>query len=541
MALRTLNENYSLAWLEMSTITLFTLMGSLFTLLSFIKNHTERSRFRLETVCDSINTASEQIANTPYILLQTSLAAVVTAKENIHRNLSTAILVINNVIVWLIRMYKSTYRCLLELAVRSVLSLVTQIAGPVQTVAQGVTSILNLGNNGGDSSTATLNWTGSLTGLQRKIDDWFKNDDDLIRGWIDTPFHALQTQLNHTFSSWQPPNTTGVTTIQQQNGVAAHSLQLIPCQPQPLLNALNNAESQLIQLIQIFIGVLFAIFLICVLVNLLFIRFRHDRVTQARRLFLLRHHYNSCNTNNSADGDLNNHSRTCRFENDEQDHVDKLLWTMSTKLSYHKRKNVLHQLLCFMVHPIILYCLVVGLSGVILIHCLASVIETKAAQVSQDMVQHTEAWITNTTTDYVLFSQTQIADINQWLDNTEMSLNDQAFGVIKSSAMAMNDSLTAVVHHIHGFIETALGGTMLESPAKELTQCLLLTKIDNLQQGLTWLAGHTYIHLTRVDNANYITRFQSKLQTSISDHINFLVSDNGPSFLTDQLNSMHFN
>ncbi|GAN04060.1 hypothetical protein MAM1_0054c03519 [Mucor ambiguus] len=503
--LRTLNEQYALAWLQISTITLFTLIGSLVYLLNYISIHLNASRSRLETVCDSINTSSEQIYNAPSILLQASIHSVYTAKDNIHRNLSTAVNVIENVIVWLISMYKSTYRCLLGLAVRSILSVVTQIAGPIQKVAQGVTSFLHLD----ESTSHIMGWTESLNNTHRKIEEWFKNDDALIRSWIDAPFNALRGQLNATFDGWEPPLLTNITTA-----VTTTKFQQQPCQSDQLLSAINQVEHELTYFIYIAMGVLVGLALVFTVANMAAIRFRHHQVAQARSLFL----------------DLL--SQTDK-QAAIQDGLDKYIWTTSTTmLSWQKRKQRLHQLFHFMSHPIVAYCLVVGIAGVCMTYGLAWLIASKTQQVYTEFANKTHAWVFNATAEWTNTASYQFTSINGWLNETELDLNNHAFGIIKSSAMTVNDTLSNVVDQIHTLIQTVLGGTLLETPAKELTQCLLLTKIENIEQGLTWIAGHSYVHLTRID----VPQFDALLlgpamQDSIQQHINM----DDSSFITEQL------
>lgn len=459
--LRTLNEQYALAWLQISTITLFTLIGSLIYLLNHIAIHLNASRSRLETVCDSINTLSEQIYNAPSILLQASLHSAYTAKDNIHRNLSTAVSVVENVLVWLISMYKSTYRCLLGLAVRSILSVVTQIAEPIQKVAQGVTSFLHLD----DSASYILGWTESLNTTQHKIEEWFKNDDALIRSWTDPPFNALQGQLNATLSAWQPRSLmmTNITTTTSQ-------FQQQPCQSDQLLSAINQVEHELTYFIYIALGVLVGLVVVCTVVNLVAIRLRHHQVAQARSLCLRQHQ-------------TEKHAAI-------QDVLDRYIWITTTiMLSWQKRKQRLHQLFHFMSHPIVVYCLVVGVAGVCMAHGLAWLIESKTQQVYAEFAAKTQAWTVDATAQWTNTASHQFTSINGWLNETELDLNNHAFSVIKSSAMAVNDTLSNVVDQIHTLIQTVLGGTLLETPAKELTQCLLLTKIENIEQGLTWIVS----------------------------------------------------
>ncbi|CEP09641.1 hypothetical protein [Parasitella parasitica] len=483
--IRTLNENYSLAWLQMSTISLFTLIGSLLTVLHFISTHVNASRSRIETVCESINTKSEQIFNAPQILLQASVNSVFTAKDNIHRSLSTAIDVFENILVWLISMYKSTFRCLLSLAVHSVLSIVMLITKPLQKVAEGVTSILHLDDGSGQA----MDWTQSLNKTQMQIDEWFKNDDAIVRQWIDKPFSKLQGQLNSTFDSWHPPALN-----------LAHTNSSQPCQPDPLMTAIDVVEHGLKFFVYIVIGVLVGLILVCTIVNVVAIRVRHRQIARARSIYLA--------------FDEKPH--------DKREEMDRYVWTLSsTMLSWQKRKNKVHQLLHFMSHPMVVYCLVVGTAGLIMTYGLAWLVETKSHALFDEFANKTEEWAKNATAQWTGAVTHQFENINTWIGQAESDLNEHAFGVIRSSAIAVNDTLGIVVKEIHNLIQSALGGTPLEQPAQEVIQCLLLNKIESIEQGLTWIAGHSNVHLSRVDVPQFDSIIMGPaMQASIHEHIN---------------------
>lgn len=483
----TLNEKYALAWLEISTISILSVIGSLFYVISNITTFMNGAKTRLETVCDSIDTTSAQIFNAPSILLNATMVSIITAKENIRRNLIAILSVLQSCIVWLIQTYKSTYRCLLGLAVHTVLSILTQITEPLQKAAQGITSFITGNTNffGGD-------WTQSLTDTQNKVDDWFKNDDDVIQRLIDKPFQLLYLQINTTLNEWKPPQYN---TIQLTQGKKV-------CDSKDLLDSLGYIEYELKKYIFIFIGLLFGILFFCIISNLFLIRSRHYRVVQARAMMV----------------------RLFRAKVTTKEECENLLQEYSSSESFipwHKKRHGIYHFLNFMSHPIALYCLVVGIVGLITTFSLVWIIEMKSQQLYKDLTNQTQRWSLEASSQWTQSAMVQYNHINYWINETEFDLNNQAFGVIKSTAITINETLTNVVDQVRDLIVTVLGGTLLESPAKDLTQCLLLTKIENIEQGLTWIIDHAYIKLTRVNipQINELTLLGPKMQDSIEKHI----------------------
>ncbi|KAI8095726.1 hypothetical protein BDF21DRAFT_470565 [Thamnidium elegans] len=454
----TLNEKYSLAWLQMSTIVIFTLIGSLFYILSHLTEYMQASRSRLETVCDSINTTSEQIFNAPSILLNATMKSMLTSKENIHRNLLAVVSILESCIIWLVQMYKSTYRCLLGLAVHTVLSLVTQIAEPLQKAAQGITSFITGGNfvNG--------DWTQSLTNTQTKTDDWFKNDDDIIQQMINKPFQLLQTQINDTLSEWKPP-TYQLTKLQPQEQT---------CNTVSLLESLDHVENELTKYIKILIGVLLGTLLVCILFNIWVIRFRHKQVAQMRALILRLF-------------------RTSTIDEEEGPVLLDNYTATTTELFPWLQKTNLYRLFYFISRPIAVYCFLVGTVGLIATFSLVHILETKSQELYQQFTVETQQWTLDASSQWTDYAVNEYQNINHWITETELNLNQHAFGVIKNTAITINDTLGNVVDQVQDLIHTVLGGTLLEEPAKDLTHCLLLTKIENIEKGLKWIVSSVTI------------------------------------------------
>lgn len=436
----TINEIYALAWLDMNTITLFSMIGSLF----YLKNHYtlifQKSRFRLETLC---GTSEQLLFNSQ--LVNSTIHSVDVAKANLQRNLLSLIQIAESCIVWLIHTYKSTWRCLLHLAVQLVLSLVTQIAEPAQNIIQGVSSILHL------PTSTNNNWTQSLNSVQSKIDQWFENDKDIIFKTINPLFQNLQSHVNSTLETWQPPPF--------QISASPFS-----CDTTQLNHAMDTVENEINATIGMVMGGVVALLLICILVNIVIARFRYNRVVQAHALFL---------------------KQVTTREPSLQ--LDRYLWSSYTLLPWQKRNTRLHRFIHFINHPMVVYCGLFGIGGLCLTFLVGYLLETKVNGVFDAAI---DGLTMNTT------ATQQLHELNEWVNKAELGLNQHVFGIIKSFAVTINDTLANVVNEIQNFIHSVLGGTLLETPVQGLTECLIINKIESVEQGLTWIASilfKTYI------------------------------------------------
>lgn len=129
-----------------------------------------------------------------------------------------------------------------------------------------------------------------------------------------------------------------------------------------------------------------------------------------------------------------------------------------------------------MTHPLAVYCLAVGVVGA----------------------------LTQLTLGLLLPS---MEDINAWIAGTETDLNTHALGIIRDTATTANQTVAAVVDHITTFLKATLGGTILERPATDVLNCLILLKLEKMEQGLTWMVsrtGHskTHVSIRRTEKAN---------------------------------------
>lgn len=409
----TIYQKYALAWLDLNTITLISMIGSSFYLKNQYLSTFQKSRFRLETLCGSSLLSPEQFFKSQ---LRTT-----------HQNLLSLVQLIESCLVWIIDTYKSTWRCLIQLSIQVVLSFVTQIAEPAQNIIQGVSSIFHLPQT-------TSNWTQSLNSLQSKINEWFDNDKELIRKAIDPLFQSLQSQINATFD-------TSSLMMQQDEKIPV----TVFCDTMTT-TIIDPVEHEINAAITIVIGGIASLLLVCILVNIATIRFRYKRVERAHTLFMKQ--------------------APTKDETTLTLLLDRYLRSAYTS-PWQQKSRLIH----FMGHPMIVYCGVLGLGGLCMILLINSLLETKLR--------------------HALFNEGKFpmlfAELNQSIEKLELSLNQHVFGVVRSLAMTVNEKLSKWVNEIENVLHTILGGTFLETPIQGLAKCLVINKVESVEQGLAWI------------------------------------------------------
>jgi hypothetical protein len=82
---------------------------------------------------------------------------------------------------------------------------------------------------------------------------------------------------------------------------------------------------------------------------------------------------------------------------------------------------------------------------------------------------------------------------NHIISNTSDTINHDVFGWVNTSTSAVNDTLNVVVDGIMDVLNVTFGGTVLYEPVLGVLNCLVLLKIQGIENGLTWVQDHAHI------------------------------------------------
>ncbi|KAK4163048.1 hypothetical protein QBC43DRAFT_70053 [Cladorrhinum sp. PSN259] len=94
------------------------------------------------------------------------------------------------------------------------------------------------------------------------------------------------------------------------------------------------------------------------------------------------------------------------------------------------------------------------------------------------------------------------ATSNDWADtanagvlNTQNTINDNVFGLIKNATVAVNNTLNLFEDEVEKGINAAFKGGMLEAIARDLVGCIITRRIENFEKGLAWVNERAHITL----------------------------------------------
>jgi hypothetical protein len=89
---------------------------------------------------------------------------------------------------------------------------------------------------------------------------------------------------------------------------------------------------------------------------------------------------------------------------------------------------------------------------------------------------------------------------NEAIQKLDKQFNEEVFGFVNITTSAVNDTLNAFVEKTSTTLDNAFGGTVLHDPVKEVIHCLIGLKIASFQKGLTWVHEHAHVSFPALGN-----------------------------------------
>lgn len=89
------------------------------------------------------------------------------------------------------------------------------------------------------------------------------------------------------------------------------------------------------------------------------------------------------------------------------------------------------------------------------------------------------------------------ADANSVIDDLNDDINDDVLRYVKNATTAVNDTLTVFLDTMDDGLEAVFKDTILIKPIKTVLHCVIGIKIENVQDGLTWVHDHAKVDFPR--------------------------------------------
>jgi hypothetical protein len=130
-------------------------------------------------------------------------------------------------------------------------------------------------------------------------------------------------------------------------------------------------------------------------------------------------------------------------------------------------------------------------------------------------------------------------DTNRAISTENQKLNENLFGWVNESTVAINDTLNKFVDEVHNAAQQFLGGTPLQAPLEELFRCLIGLKIESFQKGLTWAKDNAHFDFPLIKNDTLsLAALADQSDSNKDDELLANPSGTAQRVITDTLNSL---
>ncbi|THH04494.1 hypothetical protein EW145_g5481 [Phellinidium pouzarii] len=531
----------SLAWLAYPIISLLFIAFRLQISSASAQDGVSDAKSELLTSCSASEKAATVAASLPrYMAIGTNkqIASAVNDSMNAARAaLVLALTILEAVINFAIDIYRSTFFCFLELVVRGGLSVlieavqdintfltstfssirttiqndVTSINSAIQKAVDAINDVNPFSNitapqfstpdlSSLENVTLPSSVESSLTTLNSSLPT-LAQIKDTIQDIADTPFEDLKADINNTFAGLNFNESTLFVPEQQ-------TLSFCGDMDTSFIDDLGRDLLKVTK-IGIIIIIVLALLLLGAHCALEWYKWR----CLQQHLEYTRQAWTTDPTMRNAT--KNNENPTMRMTDHNllvlagsQQHP--LLTRISNQLSALLRLSPSQQtnlqwFFHYVFHPPALACFLIGFFGLISVELQFLAIrplETKySAQVNASVSDFSNTIATSINTSMYNQSATYANQINSLVNSTQTTINDGLFGWVNGTTTTLNDTLVAFYSDIQDVVQTVFNGTVLENPIQEFVRCIIGSKIEALEDVLTFLHNNLEINIAPVNDS----------------------------------------
>ncbi|WRT69250.1 uncharacterized protein IL334_006234 [Kwoniella shivajii] len=485
------------------------------------------------SACIGLAKGAASIQTMPrYLAMQTNDEVIRATQASIlaiGSTLMDAVTIIEVVVNFIIDTYRSMLLCTIELAVRGTLEIVI---GAVDVITDAVTESLNsirneiqsdisAANRLIQSAVSGINSVTSLVNVNLSVPeftipslDFLANvtipttfEDSLIKlntslptlgelkqkmnAIIDVPFEALIKEINETrieIASSFNSSLLPVPSLSSLSANKANDLQTDLCTNLDT-SLIDDTAKALHRLSNIAIGLMFLL-LFCIWAALV--------IWEWRKWGVMKNTVEAVEDEWRRENNVDAWRMVAIVENPMlEKYSSNILERMAP--SNRMRRN-LRWFLSYLAHPTCLALLFVSILGFLCIQFQLVALDALKAH-ARENANSTVAASTNSLTTKLnaaaMQSSQEYADqYNAAIAAYQRRIDDELFGAwLNTTAITLNSTLVEFYDGVEQVLNATFGGTILFNPINNFMYCILGSKIDNLEKGLTWISEHAHIDL----------------------------------------------
>ncbi|WVR08903.1 hypothetical protein IAU60_005962 [Kwoniella sp. DSM 27419] len=486
------------------------------------------------SACAELAKGAASIQTMPrYLAMQTNdevIRATQASIRAIGAMLMDAVTIIEVVVNFIVDTYRSLLLCTIELAVRGTLEI---LIAAVQVITDGVTNSLNtirtliqddIGSANGFIQSAVSKVNTLLKAFNTSIDvpqfsipslDFLANvtiptdfEDSLIKlnstlptlselkdkmeQIISVPFEALIREINETRIEIADSFNSSLLPVPSLSALAAENANDLQSELCTGLDTslIDDTAQALHKLSNVAIGLMFLL-LFCIWAVL--------AIWEWKRWKLMSDTVDTVETEWRRDNAVDAWRVVAIVEHPV---LEKYSGGLLQKANASPRtKTNVRWLLSYLAHPTCLALLFISILGFLSIQLqLVALDALKAhaqATANSTVAASTDSLTAKLNAAALQSSQAYADQYNQAIARYQQRIDDELFGSwLNTTTVTLNTTLVEFYDGIEQALNTTFGGTILFNPITTFMYCILGSKIDNIEKGLTWIRDHAHIDLT---------------------------------------------
>ncbi|KAF7317905.1 Plasma membrane fusion protein PRM1 [Mycena kentingensis (nom. inval.)] len=531
-----LPHKLSLTWLAYPILSLIFVIFRLQLSLSSSQDAVANAKSDLVTSCKAAERAATAAASMPrYMALATNerITSAVDESMNAARAaLILALTVMEAIINFIIDIYRSTFLCFLELVIRGGLAIligavdelnvvVKAAAGGIHTAVDdafgAATSALNgissvAGRFGISIPTLTppdlsaldnvalpQSFTDALTNLNNTLPT-FNDLKEAVEEFVDTPFELLKKEINETFTGLSFDSS--VLAVPQQNN-------LVFCDDLDT-SFVDNLGRDLAKMTKI--AIVLCIVAIVILIGLNCLLEWYKWRCQQRHLEYTRQAWNTDPTlfQQTSGGvptvTLSDHNLLMLQANGAHPLLTRIANNLSRKLRLSPTNHIhLQWFLHYIFHPPALACFLLGFVGLLSVElqllAMGPLVDKYSGQAATTAADFSNTIATNINGSMYNQSAAYAASVNGQVASIQSTINNGLFGWVNTTTTTLNTTIETFYEDIQKGVDTVFKGTILDAPIQEFIKCLIGSKVDAIENALTFLHDNLNIDMPRVNDS----------------------------------------
>ncbi|KAF7289502.1 Plasma membrane fusion protein PRM1 [Mycena chlorophos] len=527
----------SLTWLFYPILSLIIVIFRLQISLATSQNDVAGAKSDFLSSCQAAERAATAAASMPRYMAEVTNERIVDAVNDsmnaARAALILALTVMEAIINFIIDVYRSTFLCFLELVIQGGLAIligaVQELNAVVGAAASGLRTTIQDAFGAANSAlkgisdvaskfgisvptlsvpdlsslenvTLPSSFTDALTSLNNSLPT-FNELKQLVDQFVDTPFELLKQDINSTFDGLS--FNSSVFAVPAQNTLTF-------CDNVDT-SFIDDLGHDLAKVTHIAIVILAAVIVILIALNCLLqcYRWRSTRRHNERTVQAMMSDptiYLMASFTGTPTLEMNDHTLRMLQADGEHPVITRIANNLCARLRLSKSNQIrLHFFLRFIFHQTALACFLLGFFGLVSVELQLLAVRPLADKYS-DQAAATAADFSNTIATSInasMFNQSAAyaASVNGHIDTIQSAVNDGLFGWVNTTTTTLNTTIENFYEDIQNAVNTVFNGTILDAPIQDFIKCIIGSKVDAIEEALTFLHNNLNIDIPRVNES----------------------------------------